>query len=284
MVDFIGIGVQKGGTTWLYRQLSRHPQVSFPMGKEAHFWDRGDLSRSSEWSDRMEPSSRVSDTGLPVRSGEITPAYAILPVETLRLLRGTCPGVRLFISLRNPMERAWSAAWMARARAELLPDEASDAWFIDHFRSSGSRRRGAYARCLQAWWSVFPRESLKVVFQDDIRSKPRSVLQDLARHIGVEEGWFDQLAPDDLAETLVPNIEIAFDQAPGDLSMRPALVSCLRDLYAREIEELGPLVGRDLRHWIQEFPAASPRGSGRRVEVVVRGRPLPTHREPAARP
>jgi hypothetical protein len=31
-VDFLGIGVQKGGTTWLYHQLARHPQVAFPRG------------------------------------------------------------------------------------------------------------------------------------------------------------------------------------------------------------------------------------------------------------
>ena len=42
MVDFLGIGVQKGGTTWLYHQLSRHPQIAFPGGKEVHFWDRAD--------------------------------------------------------------------------------------------------------------------------------------------------------------------------------------------------------------------------------------------------
>ncbi len=35
-VDFLGIGMQKGGTTWLYHQLSRHPQVAFPRGKEQY--------------------------------------------------------------------------------------------------------------------------------------------------------------------------------------------------------------------------------------------------------
>jgi hypothetical protein len=38
VVDFLGIGAQKGGTTWLYRQLLRHPQVAFPRGKELHYW------------------------------------------------------------------------------------------------------------------------------------------------------------------------------------------------------------------------------------------------------
>jgi hypothetical protein len=40
MVDFLGIGVQKGGTTWLYRNLVCHPDVWFPFIKEVHFFDR----------------------------------------------------------------------------------------------------------------------------------------------------------------------------------------------------------------------------------------------------
>ena len=40
MLDFCGIGVQKGGTTWLYENLARHPDVWFPFIKEVHFFDR----------------------------------------------------------------------------------------------------------------------------------------------------------------------------------------------------------------------------------------------------
>ena len=40
MVDFLGIGVQKGGTTWLYDNLASHPEIWFPFVKEVHFLDR----------------------------------------------------------------------------------------------------------------------------------------------------------------------------------------------------------------------------------------------------
>ena len=39
MLDFLCIGAQKAGTSWLHSQLVRHPQVAFPAGKEAHYWD-----------------------------------------------------------------------------------------------------------------------------------------------------------------------------------------------------------------------------------------------------
>ena len=40
MLNFLGIGAQKAGTTWLFENLKRHSQIDFPAGgKEIHFWD-----------------------------------------------------------------------------------------------------------------------------------------------------------------------------------------------------------------------------------------------------
>ena len=37
--DFICIGAQKAGTSWLYYTLKEHPDIEFPGEKEVHFWD-----------------------------------------------------------------------------------------------------------------------------------------------------------------------------------------------------------------------------------------------------
>ena len=37
--DFVGIGAQKAGTTWLHRNLQVHPQIHMPR-KEVHYFDR----------------------------------------------------------------------------------------------------------------------------------------------------------------------------------------------------------------------------------------------------
>ena len=34
-----GIGAQKAGTTWLFKQLERHPKVFLAQPKELHYWD-----------------------------------------------------------------------------------------------------------------------------------------------------------------------------------------------------------------------------------------------------
>ena len=39
-IDFLGIGVQKAGTTWLWSALRSHPDVWMPHKKELHYFDR----------------------------------------------------------------------------------------------------------------------------------------------------------------------------------------------------------------------------------------------------
>ena len=40
IVDFIGIGAQKAGTSWLFRRLEELPEFSLPPIKELHYFDR----------------------------------------------------------------------------------------------------------------------------------------------------------------------------------------------------------------------------------------------------
>ena len=146
MLDFLGIGAQKAGTTWLYEMLCQHPQLAFPGGKEMHFWDAG-RSRGLEW---YRSCFNVGEK----KNGEITPAYAMLPVETIREIHALNPALRVIYILRNPIDRAWSSARMALERAEMTLAEASDQWFVDHFLSQGSLRRGDYESCIRHWRQV----------------------------------------------------------------------------------------------------------------------------------
>ncbi len=48
--DFLVIGAQKAGTTWLHHNLRLHPQIWMPEG-EVHYFDRKikDARFSDEW-------------------------------------------------------------------------------------------------------------------------------------------------------------------------------------------------------------------------------------------
>ena len=48
--DFIGIGAQKAGTTWLHRNLQAHPQIWMPKEKELHYFDEKIKKQGGPWS------------------------------------------------------------------------------------------------------------------------------------------------------------------------------------------------------------------------------------------
>lgn len=220
MLDFLGIGAQKAGTTWLYEMLKLHTQVRFPdIGKEVHFWD-AHYSKGIGW------YKALFDKGDQWKHGEITPAYAILPRERIRELYSLYPKVRIFYIVRDPMERAWSSALMALARAEMQLEEASDQWFIDHFHSQGSLMRGDYEVCLRNWLSVYPQEQLMVLRYEDIAARPRELLFELAHHIGLDTETYRSLEDGVLHRKVFSG---------GGVPIRESLKPVLEEIYAEKI-------------------------------------------------
>jgi hypothetical protein len=65
---------------------------------------------------------------------------------------------------------------MALQRAEMTIDEASDAWFSDHFHSAGSRQRGDYETCLRTWREVFSDEQILVLRFEHLATEPELLL------------------------------------------------------------------------------------------------------------
>lgn len=234
MLDFLGIGAQKSGTSWLRYQLNKHPQIR--CAEELHFWDE-QRHRGVSWWLSLFPDDKE------VKHGEITPAYAILDRVTIAEIRSAAPHARLFYSLRNPIDRAWSHARMALKLCKMELHEASDQWFVDHFKSRASRSRGGYAACIEAWRNVFPAEQLRIVMFDDIVSRPRAVLHDLATHLGANPAPFAGIAEHELDRVIFPGPEAA---------LRPSLRDYLRDLYASDVMRLEPLLGIRLSHWLSE--------------------------------
>ena len=235
MIDFLGIGAQKAATTWLYKHLELHPEIRFPGGKEIHFWDLH-RERGVEW--WLNIFSQEGDW----KQGEITPAYALLEESVIREICAIAPKVRVLYSIRNPIARAWSAALMALERAEMAFEEASDLWFIDHFKSAGSRQRSDYAACLQRWRSVFPEGRVHLVLFDDIMSDPCAVLVDIADHLGIDPAFYACIEPTGLSTTVFPGPKY---------DVRPPLLDFLRTLYRRQIEALGKDMQRDFKTWLE---------------------------------
>ena len=140
--SFLVLGAQKAGTTWLYHMLAHHPQIFMPDCKEVHFWDK-QYAKGYAWYEALfkeEGSEPAGELSLVARSasgsssrqggregsalkrrGEITPAYAILPPETIAEIHARYPNLRLIYLVRNPIDRFIGAQLAEIRRHTALP-------------------------------------------------------------------------------------------------------------------------------------------------------------------
>lgn len=145
--NFLVIGAQKAGTTWLDRNLRTHPQIWLPPEKEIHFfdlpkplpfaalqyapnravrhWARHRLQRDLAKVDRGEqteawyhryyyaPRSWAWYRSLFTPeagqvAGEATPRYAVVSRHKIASIHRAMPNLKIVYLLRDPIDRMWS--------------------------------------------------------------------------------------------------------------------------------------------------------------------------------
>lgn len=210
--DFVGIGSEKCGTTWLWNYFRHHPDVGVPAVKELRFFsqqyfgsparktltellDKTEMRpRKREWLDQLNCELRIIYGGLDgylaifgamkeAAVGEITPSYCALPLEGIRQMRELNPAMKLIFLLRDPVDRAISGARMKVVERGLELSDATVASFaMDPFQIRLSR----YADALARFEAVFPANQIYIGFFEDIAIRPEELLRDLCGFIGVE--------------------------------------------------------------------------------------------------
>ncbi len=235
MPNFLGIGAQKCGSTWLYEILRRHERIDFPAGKEVHFWDIN-YHKGISWY-----SNLFSCDDFKIR-GEITPAYAILKDDTIGIINKNFPELRLIYIIRNPISRAWSSAKMAIQRAEMTIDEASDQWFIDHFNSQGSLARGDYEKCIRSWRFFYSEEQLLILKYDLMKENPKIFIEQCLVHLGIGKELNKSMQLH-LNDEIFPSEKIP---------IRKSIYKELLKIYSHKIDSLEEYLNEDLSSWKNE--------------------------------
>jgi hypothetical protein len=184
---FLIISPPKTGSTWLAANLAAHPALSLPPTKETRFF-----SSTWKWRDLDWYLSRFPIGSAETMRGESSPTYAILPVQTIRLLHSLVPDLKLIFLMRDPVARAWSHAkhtWRYKVRdfagCTVPLQEVPDAAWHAAFRHDWTMASGDYLGQLRRWLSVFPREQLFVSFYERIAANPRKLLVDVFRFLGI---------------------------------------------------------------------------------------------------
>lgn len=172
--DFVGVGVQRAGTSWWFQELVRHPDVHQADGapKETHFFDplsdgRLDAARVAEyhrWFPR--PSGGIT--------GEWTPCYVYHPWE-VPLLARAAPSTRVLLMLRDPMARFTSGVRFRLDRGWSRSDAVLDAY-----------ERGMYARQVANLLRFVDRSRLFVLVYEEALSAPDKLMSKTVEFLGLD--------------------------------------------------------------------------------------------------
>jgi hypothetical protein len=170
--DFVIIGAQKGGTSFLYYLLALHPLVEPAARKELHFFDQPELfDNGAEWYRRCFPRLSSKD-GQRSITGEATPYYLFDPPVAKRMAE-IVPKARLIALLRNPIDRAYSHYQMQVKRG-TEPRTFEEAIEQQH---SSYVSRGIYVDQLLRWFEFFSKDQMLILKSEDFFERPVEILK-----------------------------------------------------------------------------------------------------------
>jgi hypothetical protein len=180
-------GVEKGGTTWLGHLLANHPQVLYgPSSARPEIEFDAFLNGTSDDPLRFRHAF-VTAFGRPPRTGEVVVGKSVdifhRPAVALAVHRHN-PACRLIVSLRNPLDRAYSSYWYQRYRGEETAPTFEEALRREReARATGvetSHRsylgKGLYVEHLERLHEIFGREQIVVVLLDELRRDREAAL------------------------------------------------------------------------------------------------------------
>jgi hypothetical protein len=172
--NFLYVGPDKAGSSWLHEMLIKHPDVYLTPDKDLYFFDRY-YDRGTEWY-----AAKFRDARGEKVVGEICQDYLFHPEAAARI-KATLGPVKVMVSLRDPVERAWSSYLYMRKHG-IGPDTFAEALrtrpeLLEH---------GRYATGLDRFLEQVPRELVHVALFDDLAADPQLFLNGVTDFLGVE--------------------------------------------------------------------------------------------------
>ncbi len=287
-IDFIGIGAQKSGTTWIYDCLCQHPQICGSRKKEVHFFSttysvhdkkdgRENYAKGMEWYQGFFnhcPEDYVK--------GEFSVFY-LYDEGASALIKKHFPGVKIIACLRNPIDRAFSQ-YLNIARDFNMKDNSDYLSFEKAVKKDLEIvERGLYYKQLKRYFDLFPKENILVLIYEDIQKNPIAFIQKIYKFLEVDDKFIPEAANKRVfttrknwlmkyrikfqnghrtGEWLIKNskrlkiyyiikkiIHFLMPEPSNIIKIKPETRKYLQNFYREDIENLEKLLGRDLNHW-----------------------------------
>jgi len=172
--NFLFIGPDKSGSTWLYHVLRQHPSCYFPAIKDIYFFDKN-YHRGWKWYESFFQNA-PGDARI---VGEFSHDYLFSESAAIRIARDL-PEAKLMVCLRNPIERSFSQYlfFVQRGMTRLSFEEAIEKWprLIDN---------SMYFKHLSVYFKIFQRSRLGVFLFDALKNDPAGFARQVYDFLGL---------------------------------------------------------------------------------------------------
>lgn len=180
-IDFIGIGVMKSATTWIYSILEDHEQVNVSCPKELDYFSREhNYSKGDNWYHKQFDINGLLDKNM--ISGEISPSYMHNPLTPFRVQKYN-KDIKIIVALRDPIKRAFSNHLHLVRRNVVKGSDLSFEYGLERFQMYIEQSK--YYAILKPWFEVFPRENILVIIQEDIKKDPVSMSKKIYNFLNI---------------------------------------------------------------------------------------------------
>jgi len=192
------VGASKAGTTSLYHYLNQVPEVYMSNIKEPNFFSAktvGDKHPTKPIRDKKKYLS-LFDAGKNFRyRGEASPTYFSDP-EAPKLIHNVSPNSHIIISLRDPVERAYSHYLMLEEQGltnltfiEQLKLEMKNNLDINlpHLRL----QVGFYSKWIKLYSEIFGPNQIKILIFEEFIQKPKQMMVEVLSFLDLNSALTD---------------------------------------------------------------------------------------------
>ncbi|MDC8830338.1 sulfotransferase family protein [Alteromonas gilva] len=200
-IDFLGIGVQRAGTTWLHNCLSEHPELCLPQQKELQFFNAF-YNKGYDWYfDQFKPKD------LEWKLGEITPNYFYSKAALDRISKDY-PNIKVILILREPCSRTYSAYELFKGKRCADTDLVSACQ-----QSEFLIRESLYSEMYKYLVQKLSTENILVKLYDDIERTPDTFISDVYKHLGVDSSFKPSSLTTRYNKVIYPKLQQALQKA-----------------------------------------------------------------------
>jgi Sulfotransferase family len=260
--DFLCVGAQKGGTSWLYHQLNFHLDFWMPPIKELHYFDalsrvkRPVLPRCRDERDEqfleriaelgarsyidLHGYSRLFEPKAELLSGDITPGYSLLNDELIEQIVSYFPNLKVIFLARDPVERVWSQLSMD-IRVESIPlFDTTDVGEVTRYLLNPAVLLRSYpSKIVRRWRRYVGPDLFRIYFFDDLQRDPDGLRRSILSFLG--------------ADPRKPSGRLSADynaQAGSEkLSLTDKVRSALAQFFKEELKACAEELGGPAKKW-----------------------------------